>query len=240
MEKRGSARVTPIAQIRTLQRRLAVATARVKQLEKAQHAAQALRESEERYRRLFEDDLTGDYLATPDGRIRDCNPAFVAILGFQSRKEALGTNLQALHAEEADYAAFIAALRARGKLEQYECVRQRRDGVRIHAVENAVVVTDAHGEIQHIRGYLFDNTAAKRAEQALRDAEARHRGLIEFLPDAVVVSDAEPMSRGVWFFPTRARGTCRAILPNSMRRSWRGRSCCSSSGPWGAPGGRKG
>jgi PAS domain S-box-containing protein len=135
--------------------------------------------------------LTGDYLATADGRIRDCNPAFLAILGFRNRKEALRTDLRALHAEETDYAEFIASLRARGKLEQYECVWRRRDGVRIHAVENAVVATDAQGEIQHIRGYLFDNTAAKRAEQALRDAEARYRGLIEFLPDAVIVSDAE-------------------------------------------------
>jgi PAS domain S-box-containing protein len=191
MEKRGSTGFPSVAEIRTLRRQLALATTRVKELEESQHADQALRESEERYRRLFEDDLTGDYLATADGQIRDCNPAFVAILGFQSRKEALRTNLRALHAEEADYAAFIAALRARGKLEHYECVRQRRDGVRIHAVENAVVGTDAQGEIQHIRGYLFDNTAAKRAEQALREAEARYRGLIEFLPDAVVVSDAE-------------------------------------------------
>jgi PAS domain S-box-containing protein len=203
MEKRGSARVTSVAEIRTLRRQIASAAAQIKQLEKAQHANQALRESEEQYRRLFEDDLTGDYLAAADGQIRDCNPAFVTILGFQNREEALRTNLRALHAEEADYAAFIAALRARGKLEQYECVRQRRDGVRIHAVENAVLVADAHGEIQHIRGYLFDNTAAKRAEQALRDAEARYRGLIEFLPDAVVVSDGD--ERIVFANPAAAR-----------------------------------
>ncbi len=204
MSKRGSSGLmTPVTEIRTLQERLAAATARIKQLEKAEHADQALRESEERYRRLFEDDLTGDYLATGDGQIRDCNPAFVAILGFPNREEALRTNLRRLHAEEADYAAFIAALRARGKLEQYECVRRRHDGVQIHAVENAVVAMDARGEIQHIRGYLFDNTAAKRAEQALRDAEARYRGLIEFLPDAVVVSDAE--ERIVFANPAAAR-----------------------------------
>ncbi len=190
-------------EIRTLRRRLAEATTQIRRLQKVQHADRALRESEERYRRLFEDDLTGDYLATADGRIRDCNPAFVAILGFKNRKDALQTNLRLLHAEEADYAAFIAALREKGKLENYECVRRRRDGVRIHAVENAVVATDARGQIQHIRGYLFDNTAAKRAEQALRDAEARYRGLIEFLPDAVIVSDAE--ERIVFANPAAAR-----------------------------------
>jgi len=203
MTEPRSPRAPSAAMIRTLRRDLALATARVKQFETAQQANEALRESEERYRRLFEDDLTGDYLATPDGRILDCNPAFIAILGFQSRTEALRTNLRTLHAEEEDYATFIADLRARGKLEQYECVRQRRDGVRIHVVENAVVVTDARGEVQQIRGYLFDNTAAKRAEQALRETEARYRGLIEFLPDAVVVSDAA--ERIVFANPAAAR-----------------------------------
>ena len=119
--------------------------------------------------------MTGDYLATPEGRILDCNPAFVAILGFHSRKEALRTNLRTLHAEEAEYAAFLAELRARGKLEQYECVRPARRRANPW-VENAVVVTDARGEVQQIRGYLCDNTAAKRAEQALREAEARSEG----------------------------------------------------------------
>ncbi len=203
MRERASTQSTSVPMIRTLRRRLALATARVTQLEKATHADRALRESEERYRRLFEDDLTGDYLATPDGRILDCNPAFVAILGFRNRTEALRTNLSSLHAEPADYAAFIAELRGHGKLEQYECVRQRRDGVRIHVVENAVVMRDARGEVQQIRGYLFDNTAAKRAEQALREAEARHRGLIEFLPDAVVVSDEA--ERIVFANPAAAR-----------------------------------
>jgi PAS domain S-box-containing protein len=203
MQKRSPQDAPPAAELQTLQQRLAEAAKQIRRLEKAQHADQALRESEERYRRLFEDDLTGDYLAAADGRIRDCNPAFVAILGFKSRKEALQTNLRVLHAEEADYAAFTAALQEKGKLENYECVRRRRDGVRIHAVENAVAVTDARGQIQHIRGYLFDNTAAKRAERALRDAEARYRGLIEFLPDAVIVSNAE--ERIVFANPAAAR-----------------------------------
>jgi len=67
MEKRASAGLASVAEIRTLRRQLALATTRVKELEKTQHADQALRESEERYRRFFEDDLTGDYFATADG-----------------------------------------------------------------------------------------------------------------------------------------------------------------------------
>ena len=178
-----------LKEIAALRKKLARAEARGRRLTKSVRAEQALHESEERYRRLFEDDLTGDYLATWDGKLLDCNPAFVAILGFANRQEALRTNLRALHAQPRDFDRFLAALRAAGKLEHYECVRQRRDGVCIHVVENVVSVLDAGGNSTHIRGYLFDNTAAKLAERELREAEECYRSLIEFLPDAVIVSD---------------------------------------------------
>ena len=191
-----------LKEIAALRKKLARAEARGRRLTKSVRAEQALHESEERYRRLFEDDLTGDYLATWDGKLLDCNPAFVAILGFANRQEALRTNLRALHAHPRDFDRFLAALRAAGKLEHYECVRQRRDGVCIHVVENVVSVLDAGGNSTHIRGYLFDNTAAKLAERELREAEECYRSLIEFLPDAVIVSDTA--DRIVWLRDGRA------------------------------------
>lgn len=174
-----------------LRRRLRAAAAQVKALEKYRMAETALRESEERYRRLFEDDLTGDYVATVDGRILACNPAFVAILGFADQQEALTTNMASLHADRREREGFIRLLCERRKLEYHECVRRRRTGELIHVVENAVGVFDERGELRQIRGYLFNNTAHKVAEQALREAEERYRSLIEFLPDAILVSDAD-------------------------------------------------
>ncbi len=178
-------------EIRELRQRLADATAQTAILNEDKRAEIALRESEERYRRLFEDDLTGDYVSTPDGEVRACNPAFVSLFGFADRQEALRANMASLYPSENDRAVFVNALKARGKLEYYECVRRRRDGTFIHVVENAVGVFSADGELQQIRGYLFDNTARKKAEQALMEAEERYRSLIEFLPDAVLVSDGE-------------------------------------------------
>ncbi|MDP2836123.1 MAG: PAS domain-containing protein, partial [Methanobacteriaceae archaeon] len=37
-------------------------------------AEDSLRESEEKYHRLFDDDLTGDFIANCDGEILECNP----------------------------------------------------------------------------------------------------------------------------------------------------------------------
>jgi len=176
-----------IREIRQLRRELSGAAKQSAALTEARKAEAALRASEERYRRLFEDDLTGDYLATFDGKILDCNPAFVSIFKFRDRADALNTNMVSLYADLQEHEAFVARLRRDRKLEYYECVRRRRDGVLIHIVENAVAQLE--GKAKHIRGYVFDNTAHKVAEQALREAEKRYRSLFEFLPDAVLVSD---------------------------------------------------
>lgn len=180
-----------LAEIRELRERLADAVAQTAILSEDKRAEIALRESEERYRRLFEDDLTGDYVSTPEGEILACNPAFVSLFGFSDREEALRANMASLYPSEGDRDAFVNALKARGKLEYYECVRRTQDGTLIHVVENAVGVFGAEGDLRQIRGYLFDNTARQKAEQALVEAEERYRSLIEFLPDAVLVSDAE-------------------------------------------------
>ncbi len=48
-----------------------------------------LRESEERYRLLFERNLAGVYRSTADGRLLECNRAFARMMGYASPAEAM-------------------------------------------------------------------------------------------------------------------------------------------------------
>jgi len=50
-------------------------------------------ESEEKYRKFFEDDLCGDFISDRTGRIIDCNPAFVDIFKFASKEDAFQRNI---------------------------------------------------------------------------------------------------------------------------------------------------
>jgi PAS domain S-box-containing protein len=52
----------------------------------------ALMKSEENLREFFEADLTGDYIATTDGKILYCNPAFIEILGYDTVEEIIDRN----------------------------------------------------------------------------------------------------------------------------------------------------
>lgn len=65
-------------------------------IRRRRHSESALRVSEERYRRFFEEDLTADFIATPEGSLIDCNPAFARLFGFRSIIEAIQSRLPEL------------------------------------------------------------------------------------------------------------------------------------------------
>jgi PAS domain S-box-containing protein len=131
----------------------------------AKEAAQgALQENEARYRRLFEEDLTGDFITAPDGKILFCNPAFARIFGFASVEEAVGSNQTDLHPSPDSWPEFIKLIKKKKVLERYECRRRRRDGTTIHVVENIVATFDEKGELTQLKGYLFDDTERKRMQ----------------------------------------------------------------------------
>jgi PAS domain S-box-containing protein len=144
----------------------------------------ALQESEERYRRFFEDDLTGDFVTAADGRILACNPAFVRIFGFASVEEALNTNIRDLYEDPEDRDRLLARLRREGKVENQGRVRRRGDGTLIHVIENVVGRFDADGELIEAQGYIYDDSERKRAEDALRESEERFRAVLENSLDA--------------------------------------------------------
>jgi PAS domain S-box-containing protein len=136
----------------------------------------ALRESEERYRKFFEEDLTGDFIASNDGCILACNPAFATIFGFESVESALYCNLNTIYSNEQAFGAIIELLLDRKKIEYHEAVGKRRDGKIVHIIENLIGLFDTNGGLVGVKGYVFDNTAHKLLEQQVQEA-AKIEGL---------------------------------------------------------------
>ncbi len=132
---------------------------------------QALRRSEEKYRRFFEDDLTGDAITRPDGSVLSCNAAFLRIFGFGSEAQALGNNMAELYPSPGAYRAFLRLVRERRKLEYHEAELVRLDGAAVHVIQNVIGTFDSAGELVEIKSYSFDNTERKKLEEQLRQAQ---------------------------------------------------------------------
>lgn len=146
---------------------------------------QALRESESRLQKLFDDDLTGDFVCTSEGEIVLCNPAFASIFGFSSKEEAVGTSILELYVDPSERPTLLDALKRHGKIEGYEAWRKRRNGDPIHVVENLVGHFNSQGELFEYQGYIFDDTERKKTAQALRKSEERFRLLVTTSSEAL-------------------------------------------------------
>jgi PAS domain S-box-containing protein len=134
-------------------------------------AEDSLKKSEEQYRQFFEDDLTGDYISTPDGKIISCNPAFARMFGFASVEEALNSDANVLFTEPESREIFLRLLREKKRLKYYESEYLRRDGSRVYSNENAVGIFDPQGNLVQIRGYIFDESKRKSLELQLVQAQ---------------------------------------------------------------------
>ncbi|HSL84440.1 MAG TPA: PAS domain S-box protein, partial [Thermoanaerobaculia bacterium] len=133
--------------------------------DEARHRTEdALRASEERYRRFFEENLSGVSVLHPDGRLTACNPAFARIFAFASPEELVGANLLAL-VQDADAAgALLDWVVAEGALRGMELELTRWDGRPLHLVAS-LVAERGDGGPREITGYWIDVTDRKLAEQ---------------------------------------------------------------------------
>ncbi|MGH9943980.1 MAG: PAS domain S-box protein [Pyrinomonadaceae bacterium] len=134
--------------------------------------AEALRESEERYRGLFDDDLTGNFISTPDGRLLACNKAFTRTFGFASVEEALACSLMSIYPNAEGRRELVERVRRERKIENLESeLRRVDDGKPVYAIENVVGTFDERGELSELRGYVFDDTRRKLLEDQLRQSQ---------------------------------------------------------------------
>lgn len=134
-------------------------------------ANQKLRESEERYRQFFEEDLTGDFITTVDGKFIACNPAYAKIFGFQSVEEVLSKPAISVYKNEESRKTFIDLLTQKKTLENHEIELVHQTGRAVHVIENIIGVFNEKGELKQIRGYLFDNTEYKKLEAQLLQSQ---------------------------------------------------------------------
>lgn len=130
----------------------------------------ALRESEENYRNLFESVLTGMYRTNPDGSILMANPALIRMLGYSSFEELAARDLEreGFQGERAR-ASFKEILDREGEASGLESAWVRRDNSVIFVRENARAIRGEDGAVLYYEGTVEDITERKRAEKALRE-----------------------------------------------------------------------
>jgi two-component system sensor histidine kinase UhpB len=152
-------------------------------------AEEALRESEARYRGLFEGLPVGLYRTTPAGEIVDANEALVRMLGYPDRHSLLAVHVADLYVDPEARRRWQALMAAEGVVHGFEAQLQKRDGTIIWVVDTARTVQGTDGEI-HYEGCVLNITRRKGAEEARQKAkEDLERRVEERTAELVAAND---------------------------------------------------
>jgi PAS domain S-box-containing protein len=146
------------------------------------------RSAEEKYRLLFEQVQEGVYVATPAGKLVDCNDAFVNMLGYGKREELLVLNLDSeICVDPRQREAFRSEIEAHNYVRNFDVTLRRKDGTLLLASESSFATRNAAGNIERYQGFVLDMTEKRRAEDEMR---RRNRELNALNAMAVVAAQS--------------------------------------------------
>ncbi|HEC88924.1 MAG TPA: sensor histidine kinase [Thermoplasmata archaeon] len=121
-----------------------------------------LRESEEKYRSIFEESTDVIYISTPEGKIIDINEAGEKLFGY-SKEELLRMNAGDLYEKIEDRKRFQKELEKNGFVRDYEVRLKRKDGKIIDCVISSVLIKK--GNKVFYQGIIRDVTEIKEARK---------------------------------------------------------------------------
>jgi two-component system, cell cycle sensor histidine kinase and response regulator CckA len=145
----------------------------------------ALRQSEEKYRSIFDNSIEGIFQTTPEGRFLSANPALAGMYGFESPRELIEafTNLEdQMYVDQTDRGRLAKLYEEQGFITDFETRLYRKDGSVVWISMNGRAVRDMDGKITRYEGTAGDITDRKRAEEALRMERDFSTNLIESSP----------------------------------------------------------
>jgi PAS domain S-box-containing protein len=147
---------------------------------------QELRRSEARLKDIFENMPNGYYLSTREGKFIDVNPAFVKMLGYDSREELLQVDIACdlyvspderdQYIEESQNPEFLSASHP----EQYRL--KRKDGRIILVEDHSRYLRDEQGNVICHEGICRDVTEREMAEEMLKASEETFRNIVQASP----------------------------------------------------------
>ena len=163
-----------------------------RQIEERERAETAARQYAEEVRDLYNQAPCGYHSLDPEGRVTRINDTELKWLGY-TREEVIGRHFSELLSPSGAqrFGNNFVRFKESGEVYNLEVEMQRKDGSILPVEVNSTAVTDAAGNYLTSRSTLFDVSARKAAEQALRTSEARFRLLLESAGEGIYGLDTQ-------------------------------------------------
>jgi PAS domain S-box-containing protein len=134
--------------------------------------------------RLYEQNLAGVFSTTIDGKIRSCNMAFAAILGYDSPEYLIGKKIGSLYLSEQELHQTFSILLEDGRVRNYENTLIKKDGEPVRLLINSYLIYDAVLGEEVCEGVIIDYTDVAQVllnlDQENNQLIKRNRNLEQF------------------------------------------------------------
>ena len=165
---------------------------REKNEQRKRHQAEAaIQESEERYRKIFEDAPIGIINFDAKFNILKANKAFCDLLGYAEEEIVKLSFIEVTHLKDLQKELELGEQVFKGVLPSYQIEKRfiKKDQEPIWTNLMATVIRDKQGKALHGLGMIRDITERKQAELALRESEERLKAILDNSPALIYTQD---------------------------------------------------
>ena len=151
-----------------------------------------LNASQEKLRNLFERVRHGLFISSKEGKVLDCNPDLLDMLGYPVKEEFLNIDIaRDMYANPEDRKIFQEGIEKNGYVKDMEVVLKTREGDKTTVLLTGHAAKNDKGEIIGYEGIILDISERKNTENDLRNANEFFMNLIESSVDGIIAADME-------------------------------------------------
>jgi PAS domain S-box-containing protein len=153
-------------------------------------AEELLRQSEEKYRSIFENVQDVYYETAMDGTILNMSPSIsIVTKGQYSMADLIGKSMYDFYYDTDDRQSIVTALTEKGRVPDFEIRLKNRDGSAVPFSISAKISLNALGKPEKIIGSMRDISERKKAEEALQQNLVFSDSLLRTIPFGMEIVD---------------------------------------------------
>ena len=174
-------------------------------------AEEALRESEEKWRAVFEQSRDAISITARNGKYVDANRAFLDLFGY-TQEEIQSSNSIERYAYPEDREKFTKEVEEKGSVKDYELRLRKKNGEEMIALCSSTLRCAPDGSILGYHNMVQDITQKRKILEALRESEAQKQAILDASIDRIRLVDRD--MRIIWANRTHERD--RNIAPENL------------------------
>lgn len=140
-------------------------------ISEARQSERALRQSEARYRNLFERNLAAVFRSTLNGVLLECNEAALKLLGYDSFEEMYALDMRGFYQNPVDRDSIIKTLCEQGQLLSVKLNLRRKDNKIVTVLANLSAIFEFSGQPPSVEGTMIDITELTKLQDELAQVQ---------------------------------------------------------------------